>query len=226
MEFLKELERKSILSIVIACSIACFIALCIMIQGIQGMFSQAINLLPHKTAPYATPGAVVLQIQKATDLTTAIYSAEIPIPAEEAFQVLGLPLGKTKLLYIAKGEIRAGIDLSQITVDNIDLEDGAIHIVLPGPTIIGRSLDVEHSTIYDIRQSTFGPGDKEALLQEAERQGLTAIQYSACAHGLLQDASAQAEAVVREILTKANYTDITIDVKAPAPNTCSVLPTA
>lgn len=218
MEAVKRWEKGAIVGVVI---LILLIVLGLMQVG-QGLLSGISHVMPHTKLPEAIPGSVVLQIQSATDLTTAIYHAETPVPSEQVFEILGHPVGTTKLLYLAHGEVRAGIDLSQITAKSIDMRSGTIHLTLPAPTITDRKLDVESSTIYDIRKSTFGPNDKAKLLQEAERQSLKAMNAAACSHGILNDASTQAESVVRQILSKAGYQDIQIDVKAPDRDICAV----
>lgn len=216
MDTLKGLERGTIIGILVLILLL-FLGILQVGQGLVKGFS---GLIPSTTQPEAIPGSVVLQIQNATDLTTAIYHAETPVPAQQVFEVLGKEVGSTKILYLAVGEVRAGIDLSEITANSINMKSGKIHVTLPAPTVIDRKLDIESSTIYDITKTTFGPNNKEALLQEAERQSLRAMVKAACSHGILNDANNQAKSIVKQILSTAGYQDIQIDVEKPAENAC------
>ena len=47
----------------------------------------------------------------------------------------GYVIGSTNLLYLAYGEVRAGVDLDQISEADIQLNDAAISITLPPPQI-------------------------------------------------------------------------------------------
>jgi DNA-binding transcriptional regulator YiaG len=51
---------------------------------------------------------VVQQIRGASELTTAIFTMEAVVPTTSSRTVANWEVGKTTLVYIAKGEVRAG----------------------------------------------------------------------------------------------------------------------
>ena len=74
---------------------------------------------------------VVKQVQDASELTTAIFTMEAVVPTQQDSTVGGLVIGSTKLLYIAHGEVRAGIDLSKISVADVQAVGETLTVKLP-----------------------------------------------------------------------------------------------
>ena len=58
---------------------------------------------------------VVQQLRGASELTTAIFAMEAVVPTRSDRTLAGYVIGSTNLLYIAYGEVRAGVDLSLIS---------------------------------------------------------------------------------------------------------------
>lgn len=216
MEFVKPLSRHAIAALLVAVILA-LLGLLQFGNHVTGFLG---SIAPGLRPPVADPGSIVLQIRNATDLTTAIYAAETIVPASQSRELGRLKLGETKLLYIAKGEVRAGVDLSQITTDNLDIESGTIHLLLPAPRIIDRKIDVDQSSIYDVRQGWFGPRGTEHLHILAEQRALQKIVVAACEHGLLEDAGEQAKAVVVQLLSKAGYDQVQVETRHSDANAC------
>ena len=56
------------------------------------------------------------------------------MPTRSDRTLAGYVIGSTNLLYLAYGEVRAGVDLDQISEADIQLNDAAISITLPPAT--------------------------------------------------------------------------------------------
>lgn len=67
----------------------------------------------------------------------------LPIPAEQSAQVLGLTYGTTKLLLLTEVKVSAGINIEQITSDNIKQTATGVVIQLPAPKILTADLDAK-----------------------------------------------------------------------------------
>ncbi|WP_228015253.1 DUF4230 domain-containing protein [Synechocystis salina] len=66
---------------------------------------------------------VVQQIRAVSELTTTIFAMETVVPTSQERQWGNFTLGRTDLLYIGYGEVRAGIDLAQMNERSIQQKD-------------------------------------------------------------------------------------------------------
>ncbi|WP_072620048.1 DUF4230 domain-containing protein [Spirulina major] len=167
---------------------------------------------------------IVTQIRQASELTTAIYSLETIVPAAQSREWAGLTVGTTKLLYIAHGTVRAGIDLSQLQPEDVTIQGNALTVRLPAPEILDRAIDVERSQVYDYDRGflNLGPDVAPDLQSRAQRETLARITAAACDQGILDQASDRAEAAIAQLLTLSGYTEV--NVQTAAPQTCDLSP--
>nr|MDJ0708509.1 DUF4230 domain-containing protein [Leptolyngbyaceae cyanobacterium MO_188.B28] len=98
-------------------------------------FFQGVMLMVQPPEPEHTVdvrSVVVRQIREASELTTAVFAMEAVVPTSSDRTLVGYVIGKTNLLYLAYGEVRAGVDLSELADDNVwTIEDGSIRVLLP-----------------------------------------------------------------------------------------------
>ena len=166
---------------------------------------------------------VVEQVQGASELTTAIFSMETVVPAESNRTVGNYVIGQTNLLYLAHGEVRAGIDLSAITEDDVQVVNSAeslpsLVVTLPAPKILDSKLDVTRSEVYEYDRGflNLGPDRAPELQTLAQQEALQRIREGACDEGILDEASERAEVTIRQLLTPMGYENLTVNVTAPA----------
>jgi len=169
---------------------------------------------------------VVQQLRGASELTTAIFAMEAVVPTRSDRTVAGYVIGSTNLLYLAYGEVRAGVDLSQISPADIQLGDSAIAITLPSPKILDSKLDLTRSTVYDYDRGFlgFGPDNAPELQQMAQQDALAKIEAAACSEGILVDANRRAETVVSQLLSSAGFETITVNTQTPQDSLCASSP--
>ncbi|MBE9181077.1 DUF4230 domain-containing protein [Oculatella sp. LEGE 06141] len=185
-------------------------------------------VIPAQSEPTIDPRAVVVrQIRGASELTTAIFAMETVVPASRDRTLGGYTIGKTTLLYIAYGEVRAGVDLSELRPEDVQITGDTISLRLPPPHILDSKIDVTRSKVYDYDRGFLGLGpDAAPELQElAQRETLKRIVDTACNEGVLQEASDRAELAVSQLLATAGYVDSIVDIQPPASTACT-LPTA
>ena len=167
---------------------------------------------------------VVQQVRGASELTTAIYSMESVVPASRERTLGGYVIGKTTLLYIAHGEVRAGVDLATLQPQDVQAVGSALTVRLPPPQILDSKIDVNRSKVYDYDRGFMGLGpDVAPELQElAQRETLTKVVEAACADGILQSANQRAKLAVTQLLGTAGYSQLTVETQEPAANACQV----
>lgn len=165
---------------------------------------------------------VIQQVRGASELTTAVYSMESVVPASRERTLGGYVIGKTTLLYIAHGEVRAGVDLATLQPTDVQIVGESITLRLPPPKILDSKIDVTRSKVYDYDRGFMGLGpDVAPELQElAQRETLTKIVETACADGVLQAANDRAKLAVSQLLTTAGYTQFTVETQPAPPETC------
>ncbi len=153
-------------------------------------------------APIETPTSIVQKIQGVQELTTTIYTMETIVPTSADRHWGDFSLGTTKLLYIGHGEVRAGIDLSQLTADDIHIKSDRIEIALPPARILDSKVDVNRSRVYDYDRGflNLGPDVAPQLQTLAQRKTLAEIVNNACREGILATANQKATATIAQLL--------------------------
>lgn len=181
--------------------------------------------IPAVTEPEVDVRTVVVQqLQGASELTTAIFTMEAVVPTQSDRTLAGYVIGSTNLLYIAHGQVRAGVDLSQITVTDVQLAgESALKITLPPPQILDSKLDVNQSTVYAYDRGWLGLGpDHAPLLQSrAQQEALAKINAAACTTGLLAEANHRAELAVGQLLATAGFQSVEVITQPPHPSACA-----
>lgn len=167
---------------------------------------------------------LVQQLRNASELTTAIFAMQTVVPASRDRTLGGYTIGRTTLLYIAYGEVRAGVDLSALKPEDVQVNGNTINVRLPPPEILDSKIDVTRSKIYDYDRGFMGLGpDAAPELQEfAEEETLAQIVSTACTQGVLQSANERARLTVSQLLTTAGYASSTVETQSPQPETCTV----
>jgi Protein of unknown function (DUF4230) len=161
-------------------------------------------LTPPKAEPQVDVRSVVVkQVQDASELTTAIFTMEAVVPTQQDNNVAGLVIGSTKLLYIAYGQVRAGVDLSQLKPTDVVTTPTGISVRLPAARLLDSKIDVSRSNVYDYNRGFLGLGpDTAPTLQTlAQQKALEKIVDAACREGILQKATDRARLVVSQLVT-------------------------
>jgi len=166
---------------------------------------------------------VVQQVQGLSELSTAMFTMQAVVPTRRDRVFAGYTVGSTTLLYIAQGQVRAGVDLSQISREDVQLAgDRSLTLQLPPPQILDSKIDVTRSQVYDYDRGFLGLGPDAApeLQQAAQTETLEQIILAACTEGILQEANTRAQLAVTQLLTTTGYTSVTVLTQAPPPGTC------
>lgn len=178
---------------------------------------------PAQPAPKVEVQSVVIQqVRGVSELTTAVFTMQAVVPTSQNATFNGFVLGTTKLLYIAYGEVRAGVNLQNLTATNVQVTEAGIRIQLPPPQLLDRKIDVSRSSVYDYNRGTFGLGpDVAPTLQVlAQQEALQKIVEAACTDGVLEKANDRAKLVVTQLLTTTGYQNVVVITQPPAPGSC------
>ncbi|MEM1426249.1 MAG: DUF4230 domain-containing protein, partial [Cyanobacteria bacterium P01_H01_bin.130] len=108
------------------------------------------NMAVTQSAPKVDVRSLTIQtIRGASELTTLVFSTEAIIPTSRDLQLGQVVVGSTRLLYIAHGEVRAGVDLAEVKAEDVVWDGRTLTITLPAPKILDSKIDVTRSRVYD-----------------------------------------------------------------------------
>ncbi len=181
---------------------------------------------PPATPQVSVPSMVVNQIQGVSELTTAVFTMEAIVPTEQDRKLGNMTLGTTRLLYIAQGEVRAGVDLNAITAEDVILNEAANSVVvqIPSAEILDQKLDVTESQVYDYDRGflNLGPDVAPQLQTLAQQKTLEKVLSAACQQGILDQARDRAQLTIKELLTASGYTNVTVVSEVSPASQCAV----
>jgi hypothetical protein len=208
----------SIGSIVLLVTISIWRAGDRLITAIEGIFQPT-----PVESQIEIPTLVMERIRQANELTTAVYVMETIVPTAADRKIGEWVLATTKLVYIAQGEVRAGVDFHQLTPEDIQVDDRQITIDLPSPQILDSKIDVRRSRVYDYNRGflNLGPDVAPQLQTLAQQKTLDKIVATACSQGILEKANQQAKEAIAQLLITTEYQQVQINTSDPLPDQCS-----
>lgn len=170
---------------------------------------QAFNLVPlHQTVVVRpSKGAIVREIRSLDRLETSRYTIEKVLDAQRTRKYVPEFLVGEKLIFIAHGQVVAGIDLSRINSTNVQVSGSTVTIELPQSQILYSRIDNEQSHVYERDTGILSrpdPNLESEVRAEAEKQ----IREEALKQGILREAHDNAQKNLRAMLTAMGFTDI------------------
>ncbi len=166
-----------------------------------------------------TEDTVVEKITELNELATAEAYLKVIVERENNALFgeeigLDIPGTKQKLLVVMPGTVRAGVDLSKITKEDVqvDEEKKTIQVTAPEPQIQGKAtLDLEKVQVF----STNGLFRDEATVKDGYSLANDAQKLmikEAETAGLLKHAKTNAEQAIRNLFSALNY-NTTVEFK-------------
>ena len=165
---------------------------------------------------------LVQRIENLQELSTTVQTIETVVPASAERKIGDLPLATTRLLYIARGEIKAGVDLSQLTDADIVVSNNSIEIDLPPAKILDSKIDVNRSRVYDYNRGflNLGPDVAPQLQTLAQRETLSKMIATACQEGILDNANLKAKEAITQLLMNTDHRQVIVNTTAAT--TCGI----
>jgi hypothetical protein len=170
------------------------------------------RLLARPVAPATTlpVHAIVEHVHAAGELTTVIYATQAVVHVEQSnAPILDLiPIRPTEMIYGIKGDVRAGIDLRQVSTGDIRVNGGTVEIVLPPPQIFSVSIQPAESNVMHLDQPWWGGALNPAAIDQAQQQGIAQMRLQACEERILDRANTNAIEVLAEFLNTIQVDEI------------------
>lgn len=131
---------------------------------------------------------VVRQVQTLSQLVTVKYVMEKVVVYED---VKWFPGGDNRVMIIAHGIVKAGVDFQKLKPEDIQVVDKKVKIRLPNPQITDCYLDDKQTQIYERTTGLLRTFDKD-LEQTARQIAVDDIRRGARYAGILKDAEERA----------------------------------
>ena len=172
----------------------------------QKISTQASILFNPTPTILPDPVTIINQIRPLARLETMQYSVEKIITAETGQEVFG-PLFGDRLLFVAHGLVIAGVDLSEISADDLRVNNGILKIQLPEAEIFVATLDNEKSYVYDRDTGIFRRPDEdlETLARQAAEEE---IRQAAVGDGILTRARLNAEVFLERLMNDLGFEEV------------------
>ena len=166
------------------------------------------SLLAEKP-PRTTTGPVVVEgIQELDQLATVRWTESVPVTRETGGDILDRLFSGEKVIVIATGKVEAGVDLGDITKDDVSVGGDSVTIDLPQPEILSASLDEEKTRVYDRDFSPLNVRPDDQLVEEARLQAVEKIKVAARENEILDTAENNAEDSVRAFVTTLGFEEV------------------
>jgi len=193
-------KRLAIALVVVACVIGLAMAMTI-----------ALLITRRAARPqFASTPTIVLQIQSLSELVTVKYVLEKVVAYDDPKYFADLiPLGDNKVILLAHGVVKAGVNLSKLTNDDVTISEGKITLTIPNATLTDAYLDEKHTQILDRRTGLLRSFDKD-LEKTARQYALAEIQRAARQGGIEREANERAREQLTGLLRTLGYKEVEI----------------
>jgi hypothetical protein len=152
------------------------------------------------------PITIIHQVRALARLETIQYRLEKVITAETRQGSFGFLFGD-RLLFVAHGEVIAGVDLAKLEPTDLRLQDGILYVRLPEPELFVVRLDNERSYVYDRNIGALSRGEQD-LETAARRAAEEEIGRAALEAGILEQAGQNAENFLYRLFVGLGYYDV------------------
>jgi len=151
---------------------------------------------------FENTATVVEQVQTLSDLVTVKYVLEKVVILEDVKWY-----GENRVLLLAHGIVKAGIDLKRITPDDVTISGKTISLRLPPPQIMDAYLDDKNSQVIDHATGLLRAFDKD-LEQTARANAVDNIRRTARMDGILDEADKRARLELELFLRQAGFEQV------------------
>jgi len=149
---------------------------------------------------------VLQQVQTLSEFVTVKYTMEKVIVLDD---VRWYPGGDTRLLLVARGVVKAGLDLKQMKPEDVRISDKTISIRLPPPQITDAYLDDKQTQIIEHTTGLFRFPNKD-LEQTARQTAVDDMRRAARTTGILKAAEDRAHDQVKILFLQMGFERVEI----------------
>ena len=167
-------------------------------------------LFEEQPARTTTGPTVVEGIRDLNQLATARWTESVLVTRESGGTQLERALTGERVLLVAVGEVEAGVDLADLSENDVQVSEDKVSIRLPEPEVLSSSLDEEKTAVYDRDEGLLlrflSPDDQ--LAEEARDEAVQRVEDAALENGILDQAQSNAEDSIRSFVTTLGFEEV------------------
>jgi hypothetical protein len=151
---------------------------------------------------------VVMQIRRLARLESVSFTMDKMVTGDREGRILPSFLTGDRILLEVHGEAVAGVDLTQLIPQDVQVNGRTVQVHLPGAQLFTVALDNARTHVYE-RQTGFLVPMDPSLEGEVREKAAENLRQSALAAGILTTAHQNACATVTKLLLGLNFTQVT-----------------
>jgi Protein of unknown function (DUF4230) len=156
-----------------------------------------------------TTGPVVVEgIQDLNQLATVRWTESVPVTRESGGNQFEQIFSGERVLLIAVGEVEAGVNLADLSRDDVQVNGETVTIRLPEPEILSTSLIEDETRVYDRDFSLLNFRPDDDLVEEARGAAEDKITQAARENDILNYAENNAEDSIRAFVTTLGFEEV------------------
>ncbi len=166
-------------------------------------------MLGRSTVFDASAPVVVAQLQKLNRLETVEFSIDTVVEGKRSSAVLPDSLFGDKLLLVVHGQVFAGIDLSKLKPESVQVQGKSVTVELPPSEIFTTRLDESKSRVFTRQTGLLVPSDPN-LETETRRTAESQMLQSAQGDGILDTARSNGRASIESLLRALGFEQVSV----------------
>ena len=156
---------------------------------------------------------VIERIQRLNRLETVKYSLDTVVEGDESNPILPDALAGDKLLMIVHGSTVAGVDLSQLKPESVQITETSngrdIRLTLPPSQIFQTTVDEQKTRVYSRDTGIFVSADPN-LESKTRAKAQAELQQAALSDGILDAAAKNAQVAVTALLQGLGFSRVDV----------------
>jgi hypothetical protein len=179
----------------------------------SGIAGKLASLITGRPLTIISAPDVVEKVQRLNRLETVVYSLDTVVEGNESSPVLPDMLAGDKLLMIVHGQTIAGVDMSQLKPESVQISEGgagrSIQLTLPPSQVFVTTLDENKSRVYSRDTGIFVRADPN-LETQVRAKAQSELQQAALTDGILDAASKNARSTVTAMLEGLGFAKVDV----------------
>jgi len=147
---------------------------------------------------------VLRQVQSLSQLVTVKYVMEKVVVIEDARW-----FGENRVLMVAHGIVKAGVDLSQLKPADVDVSGQRVKVRLPSAQITDAYLDEKQTRVIERTTGVLRMFDKD-LEQTARQNAVDDIRRGARLAGIQKDADERARMQIESLFRQMGFLEVEV----------------
>jgi hypothetical protein len=174
------------------------------------MADVAHTLLGRQTTFDQSVPTVVEKIQRLNRLETVVYSLDTVVEGQRSSPIFPDLLAGDRILLVVHGQSVAGVDLSALRPEGVQINGRSIHVTLPPSTLFSTALDEQRTRVYARSTGLLVPADPN-LESDTRVKAQQQLQEAALKDGILDAASRNARATITTLLYALGFQQVAVN---------------